>query len=294
MDDTLDWGDLCFLLELDRCGAATPAAKKLGTSHQTVTRRLRQLEQTLGIRLIDKSGTKWSLTTKGEAVCQMAKQMEEVANDIVRFSRSEPNKYSGRVGISSVSWAIDFIVVPALTVIKQRHPALTFELIDDDAPLDLASGAIDLALRFTNNVPPDLIGRNLGTLALGVFGTKSNIETLDRYESRLVTVVKWAGIHRAIWRSHVGRYAQTTKVHSLTTLLSALRHGLGVGVLPTIIGERFSELHMSQSISIDESRSAWILRNEDSRHSNKILAVEAEIGRIMSDVLKSTKAPPAV
>ena len=292
--DPFDWNDLNFLLKLDLCGGATQAAQHMGVSHQTVTRRLRTLEQALGICLVDKSVQPWKLTVKGQRVCGMAAQMENVAQEIVRFTHSESTEYSGRVGISSVSWALDLIVLPTLKRLQAKHPNLTFDLIPDDMPVDVQTGEVDIALRFTASPPKHLIGRCIAPVSLGVLGIAPLIEKLDQGQTHQVPVVRLDypnGPHMQ-WPPKGDVYGPVTTVGDFGSLISAIRHGIGVGVAPIAIGNSCPELRISQTITMDAQRSAWILRNQDSRGSKKIQAVEAEIIKLGRKVfgVRNTKS----
>ena len=50
----MDWSDLTFFLALARSGSLSAAAKRMGTDHSTVARRIESLEHDLGIRLVDR------------------------------------------------------------------------------------------------------------------------------------------------------------------------------------------------------------------------------------------------
>lgn len=201
--ELLNWHDLKFLLMLSQYGGAKSAGAVMGVSHQTVSRRLAQLEQTLGMRLVNKHRHPWSLTAKGEEVCEMAVKMNEVAQDIVQFSSREQSEFTGSVSITCVQWGFELLVLPVLQRLRVKHPKLTFHLISDDDPLDVQSGKADLALRFTKSPPPDLIGRQIGPIALGVYGLGGFMEQLDKGQFGNVPLVKvnsFLGGQKVAWQ----------------------------------------------------------------------------------------------
>ncbi len=258
-------------------------------SHQTVSRRLNQLEQSLGVRLINKHRHPWTLTVKGEEICKIATQMEVSAQEIVQFSDKDQPEFSGSVSITCVQWGFDLFVLPALKVLRQKHPELTFELISDDAPLDVQTGRADVAVRFTNAPPPDLIGRHIGPIPMGVFGVAEHMECLDGGQIEQVPLVKAAALAtHQIWPPNEEKFQSIVRVNDFSTLVGSIRNGLGVAALPIVIGNRISELVASKTIRLKTVRSAWLLRNEDSRNSEKVRAVEIEILKLGRRLLDGT------
>lgn len=275
----LNWNDLAILIELERGGGAKAAAKTLGTSHQTVTRQLRNLEASLGLRLIDTSGRHWTLTTKGQEVLKFARRMEDHALEVERFSHAETEAFTGRVGISSVAWGIELIVLPALAEVRAQHPKITFDLISADGQKSVEAGEIDIAVRFIGSPPQDLIGTEICPVELGVYGLQDHIERLDvegPHGVPLVTMESFQA-HLDLARVLEGSPMVVAKVNDLTSQLQSILCGLGVGVLPRAIASRYPALKQSTTVPIAGRSKVWVLRHQDSRGSNKVSAVQAEI-----------------
>lgn len=275
----LNWHDLTFVIALDRYGSVKAAATHLGTSHQTVCRRLRNLETSLGVRLIDDSGQHWALTKQGKAVCEKARLMEDVAEDLSRRPETEENEYCGRVRISSASWGLKLVILPAIRAVRSKFPDITFDLICEDHQTNIHAGDADIVLRFTDAPPKDLIGKELGKVSLGVFGTADLVQALDDGQLNEVPIVKMTGVEVHTDRfSKLGlKIGDVTSVNDLPILLEAVREGLGVGILPANVARGHHDLVVSKLISVNTSRSAWVLRHQDTRRSKRVRVVEAEI-----------------
>ncbi|MGH1416249.1 MAG: LysR family transcriptional regulator [Pelagimonas sp.] len=190
MDKQISWNDLKFLVELDTFGGLKRAADQLGYSHQTVARWMKSLEKELGVRMTDTSGQRWTLTQKGKDVLVVVQQMEQRANKVLRVSNNETEAYSCRVGISSVSWGLDLIVLPALKEIQSKYPDLSFDLITQDEVCSIEAGDVDLALRFTQASPQDLIGNKIGPVPLGLYGTAAKAELFKKTRYADVTFIQ--------------------------------------------------------------------------------------------------------
>tara|TARA_R110002020_G_scaffold379072_2_gene590105 strand:- start:501 stop:1046 length:546 start_codon:yes stop_codon:yes gene_type:complete len=181
------------------------------------------------------------------------------------------------------------LVLPALAAVRRRFPALSFDLISGDNPVDVQSGKADIALRFTDAPPEDLLGRSVGTLSMGVFGHADLIAALDQgaYDTLCLIRMK-AERHVQIWPVDPDRFQSVVVVDDFSTLASAVEHGMGVAALPRAVGSRLRGAVQSQTTPLSAARSVWLLRNQDSRGSKVIAAVAAEIHDHASKVLKAT------
>lgn len=289
MDIKLNWDDLRYLVALDRYGGLKQAADHLGTSHQTVSRRLKSLERDLAVRLLDMTGRRWKLTHKGHEILALAQQMEITSRDIRRASHIETEEFVGRVGISSVSWGMDLIVMPALRAIQAEYPEISFDLVTDDGIQSIEAGDIDVALRFTQAPLPDLIGTEIGAVHLRLYGLKSHARAFTKGQMDATTLIRLADdrAHPNRWDDRDDGPKRTVFVNDLQTLLLAVQNGLGVAVLPTVVAQNVPALVCIQTQQVEGRHSAWVLRHQDSRRSKKVRLVEREIVKIGKQVLGS-------
>ena len=68
----MNWDDLKILLALSRSGSTRSAAKRLGVSNTTVSRRLESLEEAIGGRLFDRTPDGFKITVLGEQLLKTA------------------------------------------------------------------------------------------------------------------------------------------------------------------------------------------------------------------------------
>ena len=96
----LDWEGLHYLAALAKTGTLSAAARQLQVEHATVSRRIASLEETLGLRLLDRRGRKVLLTADGERISSMALRMEEDALAAERLALSARSGLGGTVTLS--------------------------------------------------------------------------------------------------------------------------------------------------------------------------------------------------
>ena len=159
-----DWNDLRYFLALYRAGRLRQAALALGTSDTTVARRVRALEQALGVSLFLRSAAGRYEPT--DAALKLLRHAEavEAGNLALREEFGREGGVGGNVRVSSVPIIVNRVLVPALGALSARHPVLTVELVPVSANLDLSKREADLAVRFAR---PTTGGLRISAVKLG-------------------------------------------------------------------------------------------------------------------------------
>lgn len=142
-------------------GNFTLAGNKLGITTVMVGRQIRQLEELLGTRLLQRNTRKQSLTDAGLLFYRSAKEiLDNVARaqEAVRDVQTEP---SGRLRVAAPVSMGGSMIAPLLARYQQRHPQVELELVLGNALVNLIDDGIDLAVRI--GVLPDsgLVARPL-------------------------------------------------------------------------------------------------------------------------------------
>src|SRR5438045_2736640 len=100
--DRLDWNDLKFLLALRRKGSLASAAKSLGVTKATVSRRLTALEQAAGARLFDRKPMGLELTIAGKELAAAAEEMGQALGSVeARVASASDAKPTGTVRLTA-------------------------------------------------------------------------------------------------------------------------------------------------------------------------------------------------
>lgn len=145
--------DLAFFVLLARKGNFTNTGLELGISASAVSRRLVRLEDHLGVRLLNRTTRRVSLTGEGEAYFAGAVRiLGEI--DALELSLSEAREIP--TGLIRVNATLGFsrrYLVPVISTFKAQYPNVEVQLILTDAPLNLVEEGIDLGIRF--GPPPD-------------------------------------------------------------------------------------------------------------------------------------------
>ncbi len=87
----LSWDDFRLVKTIAEARSLPAAASRLGVNHSTVFRRLRQIEETLGVALFEKHRTGYTLTAAGEEVATLAARMDD---DIAAIARRLAGRFT--------------------------------------------------------------------------------------------------------------------------------------------------------------------------------------------------------
>jgi DNA-binding transcriptional LysR family regulator len=155
--------ELMFFVLLAKHANLSATARELDMTPPAATKRLAQMEQRLGVRLINRTTRRVSLTSEGETYLRHASRiLAEIREmeDQVTSSRGEPR------GLLRVNATLGFgrtVIAPLVSDYARLHPDVEVQLELTDRPVDLVELGFDLAVRF--GAPPDgrLTARRLMT-----------------------------------------------------------------------------------------------------------------------------------
>lgn len=145
--------DLGFFVLLARRENFTDVGRELGISASAVSRRLARLENRLGVRLLNRTTRRVSLTGEGEAYFGEAVR---ILGDIEALEHSLTQASETPKGLLRINATLGFgraYLAPAISAFGQRYPDVEVQLLLTDAPMNLVEEGIDLGIRF--GTPPD-------------------------------------------------------------------------------------------------------------------------------------------
>ncbi|CAI1000859.1 LysR family transcriptional regulator [Serratia entomophila] len=153
-----------FITIVDR-GSMIAAAETLEMSRAMVTRYLAQMEQWAGARLLHRTTRKLSLTDAGERTLERCRQMLALAGEIDLVEGEQSDELRGLLRITCSQSLGQTALVGAVTQYLKLHPQVAVDLQMNNRAVNLVEERIDLALRITNELDPNLIARPLSTCA---------------------------------------------------------------------------------------------------------------------------------
>ena len=167
-----DLTGLTTLLAVARHGSFTAAAVALAVTPSAVSQTIKNLEQHVGVRLLQRTTRRVALTEAGARfVAQLEPAVASVrgAYESLAELRDRP---AGMLRLSVSKLAYDLVVGPKLPAFLAAYPDISVELGIDDAFRDLVADGFDAGIRLGESVERDMIGVRLGgELRMAIVGS---------------------------------------------------------------------------------------------------------------------------
>ena len=187
----IDWNDLELFLAVADTGSLTAAARKLGVTQPTASRRLLDLEASVGEALFVRGVDGARLTSFGERMLDPARRMADWAGEAERVAERTQTAPHGVVRITAAPGnAFDF-VAPFAGYLREKLPEIRLEVISTVHYLDLGRREADLALRFQAPTQRDLVSVANVQFEVGAFASPSYAARIPKKPA--LTDVDWIG-----------------------------------------------------------------------------------------------------
>ncbi|EHK65061.1 LysR family transcriptional regulator [Achromobacter arsenitoxydans SY8] len=231
-----------FVEVADR-GSLSAAAVHLDMSRAMVSRYLAEMEQWVGVRLLHRTTRRLSLTPAGAETLPRCRQMLDMVGDLHNAVSTPEDAPRGLLRITtSMSFGARHLA-GAVTDYVKLHPGTSVDLMLVERAVNLVEERVDLAVRITNDLDPNLIARKLAVCRsvvcaspeyLAREGVPARIEDLS-----LRNCLTHSYFGKSLWRFE--RDGQPVDVpvsgsisaNEVSVLASAAVQGAGIAMLPT-------------------------------------------------------------
>ncbi|ANJ72493.1 LysR family transcriptional regulator [Ralstonia insidiosa] len=225
-------------------GSLSAAAEGLDMSRAMVTRYLAQMEDWSGARLLHRTTRRMGLTPAGEATLVRCRQILEIAAQMAVADGPEADTPRGLLRIACAQSLAQEVLSAAVTAFLRRYPQTAVDLVVDNRTINLVEERIDLAVRITNDLDPNLIARRLGTCDsvvvaapsyLAAHGTPRRVEDLAVHNC-----LTYSYFGKSLWKFTDTKTGVSSDVpvsgnlsaNESMALLAAAREGAGVALQP--------------------------------------------------------------
>jgi DNA-binding transcriptional LysR family regulator len=233
-----------FVAAVDR-GSLSGAAEHLDMSRPVVSRYIAQLENWAGARLLHRTTRRLSLTAAGEDMLPRCRQLLELADEMQASAAMPGTAPSGPLRITVSASFAQAQLAAAVADYVRRYPAVSVDLMVLDRAVNLVDERIDLAIRITGELDPNLIARRLCDCRSVVCAAPAYLR--ERGEPRRVAdlarhnCLSHSYYGKSLW--HFTRQGEPLSVavggsiaaNESVTLMQAAVAGAGVVMLPTYL-----------------------------------------------------------
>ena len=236
----------------------TRAAEALHVSQPTLSQQIMQLEDTLRVQLLDRSGRTIQLTDAGTAYLHYAQRAlqdldagKRAIHDVQELTRG-----ALRLGVPPTFAA--YLIGPLLEKYNRRYPNITLNLIEmpqDRLEALLNDDAVDVGIGFDNIRMPDIESQGLFVEALAMMVGKSHrlarkraAVTLREFESEALALLSGEFATRELVDAYCRQYGVVPRVaieaNSIGAVIELIRRGTLATVLPAAITRQNNGLHL--------------------------------------------------
>lgn len=242
-------------------GAITGAADQLNVGKSAVSESLKNLESTLGTRLLIRTTRRLSLTPIGAQFYKRCKEMHDLSQVALEEVSEHLAAPIGPLRITAPHATIGgrIAITEAIAELVQKYPRVTPELIVADERLDFIEHRIDLALTVGALPDSDYMAQRVGTLrdilcvAPGLLVRRGiahdKISNPHIFDGWPYVAQQWESdeIRHELRSRKTGRrqrfnFNRIAKANSVHAVLSLIKQGTGIGIVPDIyVGESLSK-----------------------------------------------------
>ncbi|MDD1136529.1 transcriptional regulator CynR [Pseudomonas sp. TNT2022 ID233] len=277
---------LRYLLAVADHGGFTRAAEALHVSQPTLSQQIRQLEESLGVDLFDRTSRSVKPTDAGQAYIECARRVlveleagKRALHDVKDLSR-------GSLRLAMTPTFMAYLVGPLVRDYVARYPGIhleIFELSMDDIEAGLADDSLDIAIAFTPVRNPDIecipafvetlgvmVGREHPLFDSASVLTPDDIAQLD-FALLAPDFFTRLSIDEYFRQNGITPKVQI-EVNSVSTLLEVIRHAPIATMLPEAIATEDRALRRLRVESEAPQRGAALLRRQNNYHSAAAVA----------------------
>lgn len=267
-----DWNDVRYAIVVARCGSLAGAARQLGVDQTTVARRLRALEVCLGTQLFERQRGRLTPTPVGDELLARGQRIEAEIAALCHLATDRQAQARGELRITAVDVLTSHYLARQVADLRSRYPELAIEIIASSKSLDLGRREADIALRLARPADGDLVVRRLGLLAYGVYGPEKPLLNASWQTA------PWVAYERSLdqvpemrWLSeHIGQHKVAFRCNNVDALATAVADGLGLGILPRLVGRRHPGLRCLSGDEAVLSREIWLVLPRELRDVPRI------------------------
>ncbi|HLH11601.1 MAG TPA: LysR family transcriptional regulator [Methylovirgula sp.] len=232
------WGELRTFLWVAKAGSLSRAAELLGSSHATVGREIRRLQDQMGSQLVILTKNGANLTQKGRALTAELLRLDQRLFSIANDLRAEKGEADGTVRLGITDGLGVVFLVPELRRFSTQYPRIQVHMKSPGNFKNLRENQTDVILGFSPDSSHDMTCRALGWLhflpiasqsyveRMGV-PTHANVQKHHFVDSEIYSAKgAWDSWHALINRGTLAHFCDASISYAMM-----IKVGLGIGLL---------------------------------------------------------------
>ena len=277
MASDLDLSQLRAFIAVHDTGSVSGAARKVHITQPALSRRINELESTLGVRLFDRTGGRLRLTREGESLLRHSRNVLAEAESFVTHAETLSEGRGRTLAIGTAPMTMQSVIAPVLDRYLREHEGIEVRLIEGGAPalLDrVEKGELHLTLSVplsgTLEHRPLFPLRTIAvsSAASGIPARAKTVRLEDLIGEPLLMLPR-GYVHRNAFEAACELIRTRAKIVFESavpeTLLALARIGYGVAVFPSAQPVRDENLRTHVIVYQGHSMGSWMAVNWDPR-----------------------------
>ena len=285
----LDWSLVQVFLVLYETGSLGRAASVLGSSQPTLSRRLADLEQSLGQALFERTVRGLVPTSAARALRVPAERMREEAERLSRAADSHARTIAGTVRLTASQAVSVHVLPPILRALRDAQPQIQIELVASDTEEDLLARDADIAVRMFRPRQASLTVKRLADMPLGLYAHRDYLARRGMPRADALAAHDWIGQDRAddLLRGFaaaghpVSREFFAFRCDNTLVTWAGIASGLGIGVALQAAAERTPGLVRVLPELPVPALPTWLAVHRELRGTPRLRVVFAALSRAL-------------
>lgn len=143
-------------------GSLSAAAEHLELSRTKVTRYLGELESWMDTRLLHRTTRSLSLTSAGKETLEVARELLALEASLAGIRNQSREHLKGQLRITASYSIVDSFLMDVIGRFIDKWPEVSIDIVSTDQTVNLVESRIDLAIRITNELTPNIVAKQLG------------------------------------------------------------------------------------------------------------------------------------
>jgi DNA-binding transcriptional LysR family regulator len=293
------WENLSYLDELCRAGSMTAAARSLRVDKATVSRRIAELERNAPAALFERRCGVFELTPYGARAIEAFRDHERSRRRLAEELDAPGLEARGSVRVTAPTFFGRELIVPALPSFLRSHRQITVQIHGSNRLLDLARAEADIAIRNIRPTHGELEVRKVGTVGMAAYASTNYLAErgglrapfqLCGHDFISCEGGPYAGPGFEWLPEAAARATLAFSANDALSLRDAACAGLGIAVLPQILGDAAPELTRVAGAG-EGAVDLWLVTRQEQRSVPRVRAVVQFLAELVRSHQRRLHAP---
>jgi len=248
LTDVTDLNSLLVFAKVVEANSFSQAARRLKMPISTVSRRIAELEDRLGARLMDRSTRNLRLTELGAEVLEYARCCAELSEVVDSIISNRMSDVSGTLRLCAPPSISDSLIIPVIGAFQASYPHVRARVFVTERIVDQIAEEVDIAFKVGTFTEPSLVARKLLTYRHQVVASPAYLAKCvppqrprDLLSHRLLAFsfwqpeYSWYFVHSNGLDKEILSFQPCVAMNDYAGLAVALVQGCGIGELPPIV-----------------------------------------------------------